>query len=418
MMEVEHLPRLAAALALGVIVGLERGWRLRTAEEGERVAGVRTFPLIGLAGGVTGLLALRFSDLVVPVALLGLLALLVLGYRFSVERQGDYGITTEVAAFLVFLLGVLAGTGEMLLAISGSVLTAMLLGFKPSLHHLLTRIDGPELRAILQLTLISAVILPLLPRSGFGPWDVLNPYELWLMVVLISAIGFAGHFAVRLAGPQRGVLLTGLFAGLASSTALTLTLSRAAREQRALQPVFAAAIITASTTMFPRMLLLVGAVAPDMLPGLYLPIALLTAMGLLASLVLIWLARGVAGNAINPPMQQPFELTTALQFAVLLAVVMVGAEALRQYAGEAGIYTIALVSGLTDVDAITLSLTRMTEDRLALGIAQQGVILAALANTAVKLGLGVVIGGRSMVWRLLPGLGVVILAGLFWLITG
>jgi len=418
MMEVEHLPRLAAALALGVIVGLERGWRLRTAEEGERVAGVRTFPLIGLAGGVTGLLALRFSDLVVPVALLGLLALLVLGYRFSVERQGDYGITTEVAAFLVFLLGVLAGTGEMLLAISGSVLTAMLLGFKPSLHHLLTRIDGPELRAILQLTLISAVILPLLPRSGFGPWDVLNPYELWLMVVLISAIGFAGHFAVRLAGPQRGVLLTGLFAGLASSTALTLTLSRAAREQRALQPVFAAAIITASTTMFPRMLLLVGAVAPDMLPGLYLPIALLTAMGLLASVVLIWLARDVAGNTINPPMQQPFELTTALQFAVLLAVVMVGAEALRQYAGEAGIYTIALVSGLTDVDAITLSLTRMTEDRLELDIAQQGVILAALANTAVKLGLGVVIGGRSMAWRLLPGLGVVILAGVFWLITG
>ena len=418
MVELEHLPRLAAALALGAIVGLERGWRLRAAEEGARVAGVRTFPLIGLAGGVTALLANQFSDLVVPVGLLGLLLLLLMGYRYSVSHNGDYGITTEVAAFLVFLLGVLAGAGEMLLAISGSVLTAMILGFKPSLHALLTRIDGPELRAILQLALISAVILPLLPRRGFGPWDVLNPYELWLMVVLISAIGFAGHFAVRLAGPQRGVLLTGLFAGLASSTALTLTLSRAAREQRALQPVFAAAIITASTTMFPRMLLLVGAVAPEMLKGLYVPIGLLTAVGLLASVSLVWVARAVGGNAVNPPMQQPFELTTALQFAVILAVVMVVSEALRQTAGEAGIYTVSLVSGLTDVDAITLSLTRMTEDRLALDIAQQGVILAALANTLVKLGLGVVIGGASMAWRLLPGLGAVILSGLLWLVLG
>lgn len=418
MMEVEHLPELAAALAVGLIVGLERGWRLRGAGEGERVAGIRTFALIGLAGGVTGHLAQQLTPLIVPVALLGLLALLVLGYRYSVARNGDYGMTTEAAALVVFLLGVLAGGGDVVLATTGGVLTAVLLGFKPRLHAMLQQIDGPELRAILQLVLISAVILPLLPRSGFGPWAVLNPYELWLMVVLISAIGFTGHFAVRLVGAQRGVLLTGLFAGLASSTALTLTLSRAAREQSAFTPVFAAAIITASTTMFPRMLLLVGAVAPSMLAGLYLPIGGLTAAGLLASLVLIHRSRAVDGESVNPPMQRPFELTTALQFAVILAVVMVAAEALRRVAGEAGIYTIALVSGLTDVDAITLSLTRMTEDRLSIEIAQQGVILAALANTSVKLALGMSIGGARMTRLLLPSMGGVIGIGVLWLILG
>ncbi|MEX0384686.1 MgtC/SapB family protein [Spiribacter pallidus] len=418
MMDSGHALGLLVALMIGAVVGLERGWRLRQYGEGRRVAGLRTFALMGLAGGVAGLVGERAGAWVVPVALAGVIALLVLGYRRSAWRQDDMGITTEVAGVLVFLLGVLATAGQALLALAGGVVTAVVLGFKPRLHAFLVWLDGPEIRAILQLALISAVLLPLLPRSGYGPWNVLNPYQIWLMVVLISAIGFVGHFAVRIVGSRRGVLFTGLFAGLASSTALTLTLSRAARQQRSLQPLFAAAIVLACTTMFPRLLVLVAAVAPGLLAGLYLPVAILTAVGLTATAGLVIESGHGQDNAWSPALQTPFELGTALRFGVILVVVMLGAEALRRLAGDAGVYLMALLSGLTDVDAITLSLGNMAGEQLGAAVALQGILIAAMANTLVKMGLAIGLGGRGLALRVGLGLGAVIVAGALWVVSG
>jgi len=418
MMDSGHALGLLVALMIGAVVGLERGWRLRQYGEGRRVAGLRTFALMGLAGGVAGLVGERAGAWVVPVALAGVIALLLLGYRRSASRQDDMGITTEVAGVLVFLLGVLATAGQALLALAGGVVTAVVLGFKPRLHALLVWLDGPEIRAILQLALISAVLLPLLPRRGYGPWDVLNPYQIWLMVVLISAIGFVGHFAVRIVGSRRGVLFTGLFAGLASSTALTLTLSRAAREQQALQPLFAAAIVLACTTMFPRLLVLVAAVAPGLLAGLYLPVAILTAVGLTATAGLVIESGHGQDSARTPALQTPFELGTALRFGVILVVVMLGAEALRRLAGDAGVYLMALLSGLTDVDAITLSLGNMAGEQLGAAVALQGILIAAMANTLVKMGLAIGLGGRGLALRVGLGLGAVIIAGGLWVVLG
>ncbi|MFM9817087.1 UNVERIFIED_CONTAM: MgtC/SapB family protein [Spiribacter pallidus] len=418
MMDSGHALGLLVALMIGAVVGLERGWRLRQYGEGRRVAGLRTFALMGLAGGVAGLVGERAGAWGVPVALAGVIALLVLGYRRSAWRQDDMGITTEVAGVLVFLLGVLATAGQSLLALAGGVVTAVVLGFKPRLHAFLVWLDGPEIRAILQLALISAVLLPLLPRSGYGPWNVLNPYQIWLMVVLISAIGFVGHFAVRIVGSRRGVLFTGLFAGLASSTALTLTLSRAARQQRSLQPLFSAAIVLACTTMFPRLLVLVAAVAPGLLAGLYLPVAILTAVGLTATAGLVIESGHGQDNARSPALQTPFELGTALRFGVILVVVMLGAEALRRLAGDAGVYLMALLSGLTDVDAITLSLGNMAGEQLGAAVALQGILIAAMANTLVKMGLAIGLGGRGLALRVGLGLGAVIVAGALWVVSG
>ncbi len=418
MMDSGHALGLLVALMIGAVVGLERGWRLRQYGEGRRVAGLRTFALMGLAGGVAGLVGERAGAWVVPVALAGVIALLVLGYRRSASRQDDMGITTEVAGVLVFLLGVLATAGQALLALAGGVVTAVVLGFKPRLHAFLVWLDGPEIRAILQLALITAVLLPLLPRSGYGPWDVLNPYQIWLMVVLISAIGFVGHFAVRIVGSRRGVLFTGLFAGLASSTALTLTLSRAARQQQSLQPLFAAAIVLACTTMFPRLLVLVAAVAPGLLAGLYLPVAILTAVGLTATAGLVIESGHGQDNARSPALQTPFELGTALRFGVILVVVMLGAEALRRLAGDAGVYLMALLSGLTDVDAITLSLGNMAGEQLGAAVALQGILIAAMANTLVKMGLAIGLGGRGLALRVGLGLGAVLVAGALWVVSG
>ncbi|AGY91822.1 hypothetical protein SPICUR_04190 [Spiribacter curvatus] len=409
-----HWLALAVALAIGAVIGLERGWQRRDVSEGGRVAGIRTFTLIGFAGGLTGVFGERFGPVLVAVALAALAGLLLMGYRRRLNIDDDRGITTEVAALVTFLLGALASLEAPLLAMAGGVLTAAVLGFKPPLHALLQRVDVTELRAILQLALITAVILPLLPDQGYGPWGTLNPRTLWVMVVLISAIGFVGHFAVRLGGARRGILFTGLFAGLASSTALTLTLSRAARDQRDYQPLFAAAVVMASTTMFPRILVLVGAIQPAMLAGLYLPVAIITAVGATATLILAFRAQPAAEGAGQPPLQKPFELGTALRFALLLAVVMVAGEGLRRYAGDVGVYLLSLVSGLTDVDAITLSLSRMASDGLSETVAQQGIIIAAMANTAVKLGLAVGIARGRMGWLVGAGLGSVIVAGTIW----
>jgi uncharacterized membrane protein (DUF4010 family) len=410
-----HWLGLAAALAIGAVIGLERGWQRREVAEGGRVAGLRTFILIGLAGGLAGVIGDRTSALVIPAGLAAVALLLGIGYQWRSPREGDRGMTTAIAAVVTFLLGVLASLASPLLAVAGGVVTATVLGFKPRLHALLRRVDGTEMRAILQLALITAVILPLLPDQGYGPWQALNPRTLWTMVVLISAIGFVGHFAVRLTGPRRGILLTGLFAGLASSTALTLTLSRAGRGQRAYQPVFAAAVVMASTTMFPRMLVVVGAIQPTLLAGLVVPVALMTAVGATATAVLAWRSRETAQQAAHPPMQRPFELATALRFALLLAAVMLAGEALRRYAGEAGLYALALVSGLTDVDAITLSLSRMVDEGLAATVAERGIVIAAMANTLVKLGLAGVIARGRMGAGVALGLGAVIVAGAAWI---
>ncbi|RZU98589.1 MgtC/SapB family protein [Spiribacter vilamensis] len=409
-----HWLALAVALAIGAVIGLERGWQRREVTEGGRVAGLRTFTLIGFAGGITGVIGERVGPVLVPVALAAVAGLLIIGYRRRLRDDEDRGITTEVAALVTFLLGALATLEAPLLAMAGGVITAAILGFKPRLHALLRRVDATELRAILQLALITAVIIPLLPDQGYGPWGTLNPRTLWIMVVLISAIGFFGHFAVRLGGPRRGILFTGLFAGLASSTALTLTLSRAARGQREYQPLFAAAVVMASTAMFPRILVLVGAIQPSLLPGLYVPVAIITVVGATATLVLAFGARSGGEGATGTPMAKPFELQTALRFALLLAVVMMAGEALRRYAGDAGVYLLSLVSGMTDVDAITLSLSRMASSGLSATVAQQGIIIAAMANTAVKLGLAVGIARGRMGWLVGAGLGSVIAAGAIW----
>ncbi|PWG65455.1 MgtC/SapB family protein [Spiribacter halobius] len=406
--------QLGVALVIGLLVGLERGWRLRDADEGARVAGIRTFALVGLAGGLAGVVSDGLGDWLVVAALLALVALLWRGFQQEAERSGDVGVTTEVAVVVTYLLGVIAVRGEPAVAAAGAVVTAGLLGSKDVLHGALRRLDELELRAVLQLALISIVVLPVLPDRGYGPWAALNPREMWLMVVLISGIGFFSHFAVRIAGPRRGLLATGLFAGLASSTALTLALARAARQTPERQRLLAAAVVIASTMMFPRVLLEVAAVNRALVPSLLAPLLTLTAVGTAAAVWLAMRARAVPDRGGGGP-ARPFELTTALQFAALLAVVMLAAEAARRYFGESGIYTLALLSGLTDVDAITLSLGRLARDELAAPVAVRGIVIAALANTAVKGGLVLALAGGLMGLAVAAALGAVLIAGLLWL---
>lgn len=296
----------------------------------------------------------------------------------------DYGITTEVAALLTYLLVALAVLGQTILATAGTLMTAGLLGLKDYLHGAYQRLQEYELICGLHLALITLAILPLLPDRGFGLWGIFNPFKLWLMVVLICSISFVGHFTVRIAGARLGILVTGLLAGLASSTALTLSFARMGHKQEALQWLLAAVVIVDRTTMFHRVLLEVAIINRQVLTTLLLPMTLLTLVGTASGLISWHRKAGQEAGTERSTFTHPFDLATALKFAMALAVTLLAVEAARRYLGDSGVYSVAVLSGLTDVDAIALSLSSMAHDQLDESVAARGILIAVLSNTVIK----------------------------------
>jgi uncharacterized membrane protein (DUF4010 family) len=391
--------RLGVALLLGALIGLERGWVARGRQAGERVAGIRTHALVGLLGGIAALLAEDLTAWAFPLILLAVTAFSLVAWRERMHDSGDVSITGLVGLLLTFCFGAVALAVDPALATACAVVTAVILDNKREIHGLLDKLQAHELDAGLKLLLISAVMLPLLPDQGLGPGQVLNPYEIWWMVVLIAAISFVGYFAIRLGGTEKGILFTGLFAGLSSSTALTLHFARQSRLAPPHAPLLAAGILLACGTMFPRILLYAVVISPGLLPRLWLPISL---MALTLYLPALWIWRrhrrhGLVENA--GLVQNPLELRMALFFGALLALIMVLGEWLRGVLGESGIFLLAITSGVADVDAITLSLTRMSLDAIEPGTAVLGIILAAATNNLVKAGLAGFLGTRRTGWR-------------------
>jgi uncharacterized membrane protein (DUF4010 family) len=388
---------LAVALGIGLLIGLERGWRGRDASEGQRVAGIRTFPLISLSGALAAVLAEAHGAVVLGFVFLGFAALVVGAQLMRSAPQRDYGITSSVASLLTFVLGATAAAGFPAASVAVAAITAMLLGLKHEIHTWLATVEQHELVATLKLVLISFVLLPVLPDQGFGPWQVLNPFRLWLFVVLITGIGFIGYFAMKLAGQRFGAMLTGFIGGLASSTALALSFARLARDQAGTHTVLAAGVVLASTTMFPRILLEVGVVNPSLLLRV-LPVVL--AMAAAAAGAAFWLWRKGDkqddAGAQHIALPNPFELRPALKFAGLLAALMLASRAAVEWFGDRGIYALALLSGAADVDAITLSLAQLASGGLGETTALHGIVFAAISNSVAKGVLVGVIGGRAM----------------------
>lgn len=400
MSEEQHVfYQLGVALAIGLLIGVERGWKEREAQEGERVAGVRTYGLIGLLGGSSALLAEHVGSLLVPLAFVGVAGLLTTVYVVTFGRgRADVGITSLVTGLLTFVLGALATSGQVVVAAAFGVITVMLLGYKPVLHRWVSALEAQELRAGIKLLLISVVLLPVLPNQGYGPWQALNPYAIWWLVVLVAAISFVGYFAVKLGGARRGILFTGVFGGLASSTALTLHFSRMARREASMASVLATGILLACGTMFPRMLLVASVVNTKLLQPMLAPAIVMACFAYLPALWYWWSESGAEADA-GSPLKNPLELTAALSFGLLLALVMLLGKALQNWLGDAGVLMLAAASGVADVDAITLSLARMTNDDLTVRVAVMGVIIAAAVNSVAKAGMAAVVGGRGTVLR-------------------
>lgn len=398
---------LATALALGLLIGTERGFSGRRTPELQMAAGIRTFALLGLLGGLATLLSGMLGLAVWVATALVVGVLVVVSYLSDVRRNGDQGMTTEMAMLATFLLGSLAVLDSAALAAALAVVVALLLSLKTVLHDALQRLTADEVSGALKLLFISLVLLPILPNQGYGPWQVFNPYVVWWMVVLLAGIGFAAYVAVRLAGARRGLLFTSLLGGLVSSTAMTLTLARLG-SSRSLHGVLAAGLLATSGLMFPRVLAEVALVNRSLLTGLWLPLTVAGLVYLLGALYCLWRSARVATDSLELPLKNPFELGPALRFAGLLALILLLVEAARHLLGDTGIYLIAVLSGMTDVDAITLSLSRSARGELDNQVAILGIYLAVLSNSLVKAALIGLIGG----WKLALATVPVMLGGL------
>ncbi len=391
----EHYLDLTLALAIGLLIGTERGWRRRDEREGQRVAGIRTFGLLGLAGGLTSLLVDRLGSWLLVAALISVGALFTAAYLQDARRTGDLSVTTSLAAIVTFLLASLGAQGYHVEAAAGAVVVTALLGLKPTLHGWLRSLDAPELWGGLKLLLISVVVLPALPDQGFGPWQAINPREIWWMVVLIAAIEYTGYLAMLWAGPRGGVLLTGLLGGLVSSTATTINLARLNRHLAA-PTVVSAGIVIASTAMFMRVVVLAFLINPSLGWLLLWPLTSMTLCGAAGAFWLAFRGRDTPETINEARHQSPLELGPAIRFGLFLALILFLAHALKAWLGEHGIYLLAAISGLADVDAITLSLARMAREQLDPSLAAAAILLAGVVNTGVKAGLAVGIGGRPL----------------------
>jgi uncharacterized membrane protein (DUF4010 family) len=407
------LLELAIALAIGLLFGLERGWHgkgVRQDAEEKKPAGVRTFGLIGLLGGVGGVLAETISPLALGLMFIALAAIVVGSFIVHVNETGEAGSTTLVAELLAFALAALSTLGHEAEAAAAAVVATLLLGLKPQLHHWLGKIEQSELQATLKLLLITVVLLPILPDQGYGPANALNPYTLWWLVVLIATISYVGYFAVKVLGANAGVPLTGLLAGLASSTALTLQLARVGSSDRDNANLVAAGILIANTTLFPRILIIVALLKPALALALTVPLLAMTLLTSFPSL-LFWLRRGAELDASALQVSNPLALGQALRFGLLLAAVMLVARVSADLFGDAGLLGVAAISGIADLNAITLSVARMELDELGQRTAMLAILVALSTNAVFKTLICTTIGGGALGWRVGLPLVAAIVAG-------
>jgi len=391
----------AIALFIGALVGIER--EKRQEERVERgTGGLRTFIIIAEAGAVAAWLS---SQLGSPAVFVGagvmVTAALLAGYLAEARiHPRDIGLTTEAAAIVVYLLGGMTLFGHPGLAVALAIATSAVLAYRQPLHGAVERIGRDDLYAGLKLLIATFIVLPVLPDRALDPWSALNPYRMWWLVILISALSLVGYVATRWLGAGRGIALTGLFGGLVSSTAVTLSFARRSRDEAGLArriDALAAGILISWVVMFARMGVLVALVNPRLLRPLAGALAAPTAIAAIgAALELRRGAGGAERSGEDVPLRNPFSLTAAIRFASLLAVVFLGVKLFETYLPGRGLYGIAALAGLTDVDAITLSMASFARDGGSAAVAATAIVIAALSNSLVKCGVVVALGAAGL----------------------
>lgn len=387
--------RLGLSLALGFVIGLERGWKERDEGEGHRAAGLRTFSLVGLLGGLFGSLSLEGDRLLLAAGFVTTSAALAVYMWRESQHERDFSATTLVAALVTFALGATAVLGDMAIAAGAGVATVGLLAYKTQLHGFLARITWDELRSGLLLAAMTFIALPLLPDQPIDPWGALNPHKLWLITILIAAVSFIGYVAVKIAGPSRGLVLAAALGGLISSTVVTLTLAGLARSNTARIGLLTGSIISAGAVMMVRVLVLAGFVNVSLAAALAVPLLAAALFQAVAAFFLIGregaMANGERAEALVH--KNPFLLSEVLKFGAILAAVMLAAGIAQSLYGNSGLWAVAAISGLADVDAMTLSIANMGPATSA-GVG--AILLTIGVNNLAKSIYGWVAGGNRL----------------------
>ena len=400
---------LGIALMLGLLVGMQREWTV------SGVAGIRTFPLLTLLGTVCAILAERYGGWILAAGILAVITVFAVGNLAQISQgKSDSGATSEVAGLVIFGVGamLMLGYTAECLAIAGTV--AVLLHYKKPLHAWVHQIGERDIKAVMQFVLITLVILPVLPNKTYGPYEFVNPFKTWLMVVLIVGISMAAYLIFHLLGTRVGILLGGLLGGLVSSTATTVSYARQSKNNNQAALLAAAVILIASTVTNARILLEIGVVAPSLLSYAVGPfLVLMIGMSLLASLVFFASKQDVPMQA---PDENPAQLKAALVFAGIYSLISLAVTATKEHFGEKALYGVSIISGLADMDAITLSTSNLFADGHISGeVAWQLIMLATLSNLVFKGGCVFVLGSRKLFYYVLLMFGLTLLLGVLLL---
>jgi uncharacterized membrane protein (DUF4010 family) len=397
--------RFGVALLIGILIGMQREFSFSKGEEREHTAGIRTFALISLCGCASAFISDITHSILPLVAMIG-----VFGVIFAVTQYADTlnersGITGEVSALIALICGIMCYHSQLAVAAALGVMTTLLLSMKPELHGIVKRMSREDLFATLKFAVITAIILPILPNTTFGPapFNEINPFKIWLLVILISGISFVGYILIKVIGPSKGMGLTGLLGGLASSTALTLSCTQQSRQAQALARNFALAITIAWTVMFGRIIVIVGVLNLPLAERIILPMLIPVAAGLVYC---FWLYQkaGRTDNAAEVTFANPFELWPAISFAVLVSVILIVSKFAQMKWGDSGVLVSSVLAGIADVDAISVSLAQLSLNQggLDAGSAATGIVLAAATNTAVKGLIVISMGSAGLRRYILP----------------
>jgi uncharacterized membrane protein (DUF4010 family) len=405
------------ALLIGALLGLEREKRKATEKETD-IGGLRTFIVLALIGAITGWLAdILDMPWILIAGLIAVALIVTAGYVITAQRTPDSsGITTEAAALAVFLLGAMTTLGYRGPAVALAIATTAVLAYKHPLHGLVGKMDWDDIYAGVRLLIATFIVLPLLPDRAVDPWGALNPYSLWVLVLFISGLSLVGYVATRWFGADRGIALAGLTGGLVSSTAVTLSFSRQGRDDTRPATVYALAcgMLLAWGIMFGRVIVEVLVVNPALVTQVLVPFVTMSVVA--AIFAWLFLRRSSAhskavSKAPAVSLKNPFSLTAAAKFAAFFAVVLLVVKLVQMYFPGRGLYMVAALAGLTDVDAITLSMAEYAQEGEA-RVAVNSIVIAALTNTLVKCGMAAWLGGAALRRPILIATGAMVAAGL------
>lgn len=402
----DFLP-LGISLGLGLLIGLQRE------RSDSHLGGIRTFPLISLLGTMCGMLSKTFGWAALAAGFVAVSGVVVVANFIKARSDPAHepGQTTEVAALLTFALGAYVVQGSWPVAFVAAGIIVILLHLKAPMHRFVNALGDRDMRAVMQFVVITLIVLPLLPNRTYGPYQVLNPYDIWRMVVLIVGISLIGYVAYKILGPRAGTWLGGILGGLISSTATTVSYARRSREAPQIHRLAVFVIMIASTVAYARVLIEIAAVAPRDFNAMALPLAAMLGWMLLLAAGLFLLCRG--GNEQIPDPANPAELKSALVFGALYMVIIFAVGAAKHHLGPTALYGIALISGLTDMDAITLSVARMVDQsRIDPSEGWRLILVASLANLIFKAGVAAFLGGRRFGLRVLAAFAIGLTGGL------